>query len=205
MNDFVLMGAVMAEWTKFAERRPEGEGLFWFRIAGFKFPGTEISVEWVDKVSLHGMGYGEDEYWPGFSNWNGYQRTVPAGVEWQPIKEGDKKDAARYPGISLTVCPHCGRSPNIEPTSRWITMPVFSAREFAIHCRCRGSFGPRYNGLGNAAAAWNRRTPLVSAAHDMLSVLKAFVESRQKGDWNGVFEAEQSAEAAIAKAEGRTP
>lgn len=195
----------MAEWIKFAERRPEGKGLFWFRNADFKFPCTEISVEWVAETHLCGMGCCPDEWWPTFSHWDGYNRTVPPRTEWRAIEGSEKKGDTHYPGIELLPCPHCGRAPPVEPSPRWIGMPIYLALEFSIHCRCRGSFGPRYNGLGNAAAAWNCRTPLVSAAPDMLAVLKAFVEARQKGDRDGVFEAEQLAEALIAKAEGRTP
>lgn len=193
----------MSEWTKFAERRPEGKGLFWFRIAGFKFSDTEISVEWVAETHFCGMGYGPNEWWPTFSHWDGYNRTVPAGTEWRAIEGSEKKGDTRYPGAEFLPCPHCGRAPLVEPSSRWITMPVYSAQEFAIHCRCRGSFGPRYTGISNAAAAWNRRTPLVAAAPDLLDALKLMMN-----DWTGVQSPPRKviiARTALAKAEGREP
>jgi hypothetical protein len=163
----------MSDWIDWKDTRPAAEGqgpyFHWWRVGPVANTGT--APEWIGKIAFCRMDYAEHEYWPEFSNWNGFHRTVPALTQWKPLTNADQELVARllkqgvpdfcikartviYPGIDLEKCPFCGRLPRVKFRPRYIGACVKDAEEFAIECClpnvCR-------NTLPEAAVIWNRR------------------------------------------------
>jgi hypothetical protein len=91
---------------------------------------------------MHGMGYRDPEPWPNMSNWDGYKRTVPAGLEWRLGTPDNIRPLYSLPGIVVFACPFCGQTPHImawdRPAgggARLYTAP-FRPTHFAIRCSC---------------------------------------------------------------------
>lgn len=152
-------------WVPWTAARPTEAGHYWWRLPEASYGGLTLRPEWVCEVSPHGMGYGDSELWPDMSDWDGYRRTVQAGLEWC----GDgaaPKDAYTLPGLRLSLCPFCASSPTLLARDlpvggghRLYTTP-FRPNRFKIDCRHCGmanSFETR--DLGALIDRWNSRAP----------------------------------------------
>lgn len=153
-------GGTTNAWVAFDQQRPPQErGHFWFRVPPRNVGGLVLRPEWIEEMRLVGMGYADDEYWPGFSNWDGYQRTLERGAEWRPLDADDHDDleAVRWGGLNLAPCPFCAHVPKIEWSGPWIGAPVYRADSFRLWCRC-GLVNSGYrNSLEWLAGRWNSR------------------------------------------------
>lgn len=157
-------------WALFtADHRPP-TGLAWFRLPAAEYGSLTCRPEWVGEVSMHGMGYGDAEAWPNMSDWNGYQRTVPKGLEWRPFSDMDKaadlkKDEHVFPGITPHPCPCCGTPAAVtgryqDPGggARMWTAP-FRPNLFLIRCVVCWLRMPESRDFKALLDRWNRRTP----------------------------------------------
>jgi hypothetical protein len=147
----------MNGWKNFSGERP-GLGVYWFRIPPFNFNNESVSIEFVMKTSLHGMGHSTPEIWPGFSSWNGYRRSVPSGTQWKECEKGEKDGLFIITSANFNECPFCGKHVLLSYAPRWIGAPPFKAEYYSI--QCSGCGIPRINrftSILRAEAAWNRR------------------------------------------------
>lgn len=156
--------ATSSGWNLFTEHRPTVVGLYWWRVPARDYGGVVLQMEFVARVSAHGMGHADAELYPeGVSHWNGYERSVPELLEW---RAGDATNGAvRFPGLHLKGCPFCGGAPVLTaqdaPSGGGVYLTggrVWQANAFEIsHC------GARYfrRRLADAAELWNRRAPKV--------------------------------------------
>ena len=72
------------DWKKWSEIRPEDSTKFYrWRVSPRLILGLEMQPEWVEKMKFVGMGYADSEWWPPYSNWDGYKRTIDPTLEWQ--------------------------------------------------------------------------------------------------------------------------
>lgn len=136
----------MNDWIDWAERRPTEAKWYWWRTPARDHGGLELQMEFAAKMSLHGMGYADSELWPeNVSHWDGYHRTVPAGLQWlegveieEPPKYGHPP--VRFPSLSLSPCPFCGNQPKVEAHERprsggfYIGAKIHRANHFKIQC-----------------------------------------------------------------------
>jgi len=157
-------------WTPFTDARPPEAGLFWFRLLPASYGGVACRPEWVGEVSLCGDGGDRRNPWPNMSHWNGYERTVPAGLEWRAFSDMDKVAGLRngdhvIPGLTIWPCPHCGTPASLECDdrpegggARLYTAP-FRPNLFKITCRVCWIGTRQYRDLKALLDSWNRRTP----------------------------------------------
>ncbi len=88
--------------------------------------GRRMAVEWTDKQSLCGMGYGDSEWWPPGSTWNGYTRRLLADYWWHELPDGDDAQMrCIFHGLDLLPCPFTGNRPVMQPSTRYIGAPPF--------------------------------------------------------------------------------
>ena len=88
--------------------------------------GRRMDVEWTDKQSYCGMGYGPHEWWPPGSHWNGSSRRLYARYWWKELPEGDSGEMrCVYHGLYLLPCPFTGNLPAMSPSTRYIGAPPF--------------------------------------------------------------------------------
>lgn len=149
-------------WFTFDVARPSKDGLYWFKIDGHKFPGTDCSVEWVTTVNWCGMGYGNNEPWPRFSSWDGYRRTLPKGTMWRPAESDEKENTYRFHGTSFNLCPFCGSNPRVKWRNDDYHRPEepYRADRFSLICGkpCIIGNTHEYKTLTDLETVWNRRT-----------------------------------------------
>lgn len=150
-------------WTPFTEARPP-IGLAWFRLPEAVYGGLRCRPEWVGKVSLCGDNRNP---WPDMSYWNGWSRTVPAGLEWAPINPAAawKKGDHVIPDLTIHPCPHCGTPASLicrdDPEgggARLYTAP-FRPNSFKITCPVCWIGTGYCRDLQGLLDRWNRRTP----------------------------------------------
>src|ERR1700744_6428697 len=60
------------------------------------------------------MGYSENEWWPIFSNWDGYRRSVDKTLEWRLALPEETKDNTIWHGLKFLPCPFTGKQPTIK-------------------------------------------------------------------------------------------
>lgn len=149
-------------WTAWDLRRPAERGLYWWRVAPRDIGGMVLQPEWTDELRSVGMGYGENENWPGFSHWNGYQRSVPQGTEWRSAAPEEQK-LERWP-VELSVCPFCAAKPKLEWVwgadggGVFVGGRPYQATTFWIQClACRFARTPHYTKLTPLVRQWNTR------------------------------------------------
>jgi hypothetical protein len=151
------------EWTLWSERRPEDtKALYRWRIPERNICGMMLRPEWGSKLHCVGMGYSDNEWWPDGSHWDGYQRTVAAGLEWRLAVEGEG-EAIIWEDLNLDPDPWTGNPPIIRGSTRYIGAPVYDVESFSIH----STFGERYGftDLNRLQAAWNTRNPRAMIAY----------------------------------------
>lgn len=137
------------EWIDWDERRPDQRGLYWWRTAERDYGGLVLRPECVSLLRLVGMGYGDPELWPSFSNWDGYHRTVPKGTQWRPSADA-KEDACRFVGLSIAGCPFCESLPLV----RWAQMSSAGDIYFGSHVHQSNCFKLICDDCGMAESRW---------------------------------------------------
>lgn len=149
------------KWIPWAVARPTAPGLYWWRLPAKEYDGIPLRPEWVCRVALCGMGYADDQLWPGFSNWDGCRRTIPDGMEWS-AHPADSKDALAVPyDDDLLTCPFCGDSPRLEAEQRHQGCRLYSSpfRPNIFRVKCPGCWAgsPWHESLRQALSLWNGR------------------------------------------------
>lgn len=110
------------DWTEWAAQRPtDTTAIYRWRVGPRKICGMMLRPEWSGKMSLCGMGYRDNEYWPPFSHWNGATRSVPNDTEWR-FASADETTIF-WGGLDLLPSPFTGRPPVVEYSGRWIGAP----------------------------------------------------------------------------------
>lgn len=141
-------------WTRWSIQRPAEQMLSYrWRIPARPILGLTMSPEWTGKLRLCGMGYSDAQYWPDCSDWDGYRRSVPAGLEWRVASDNEKD--ITWVGLDLLPCPFTGKRPVVSYHGRWIGAPPFCPEYLSIRSHMVES-----NGWREAARmrdAWNRR------------------------------------------------
>lgn len=157
------MTSIERNWTAWADARPSARGLFWWRLPEAVYGGVALRPEWIEEVALHGMGYAESQLWPRFSNWDGYRRTVPAGLEWAPAEETARKGMTLIAFEGLASCPFCGAAVPLlgddrlkDGGARLYSVP-FKPWLFRAACRCGIAATPWRENVAEVLAVWNRR------------------------------------------------
>ena len=158
--------ALPLDWTDWSERRPpNAPGRYWWRIPARTIGGVEnMRPEWVAEMSLHGMGYGDNEYWPeSISHWDGYRRAMPAGLQWRAEPE-TPKNGERWPGLNIKPCPFCGGTPRLRHNERGSSGGVvicgdklWTHNNFWLEHSCVFNGSTRSGSLAWLQEAWNRR------------------------------------------------
>lgn len=153
-------------WTNWSDQRPPNDpGVYWWRIEPRTIGGLEnMRPEWVARMSLHGMGHADHEYWPdGISHWNGYKRTAPAGLQWR-CEADTPKDGERWPGLEIAPCPFCGKVPRLRHVERGSSGGVvimgdriWTHNNFWLEHRDCVVPSTAHTSLAALVAAWNRR------------------------------------------------
>lgn len=147
-------------WQKWYLRRPPNEcGSYRFRVSPREILGKVMAPEWTAKMFLCGMGYDESEWWPDFSHWDGYRRSVDASLEWRELSdiEDPKDDALIFNGLDLLPCPFTGKPPKIVQLSQWIGAPPYQLEWIGVRSAFVNSLG--WRDANALAAAWNTRSP----------------------------------------------
>ena len=144
------------EWTLWERAAPlDVRKVYKWRIPASKICGKVLRPEWSGKMSFCGVGYRDSEWWPPFSYWNGYTRSVPKGTEWRGLKEDEDADEIFWGGFNFLPCPFTGKSPKIIYMPMYIGAPPYNAEWLGIE-----SYLVRSNGWIDANAlekAWNTR------------------------------------------------
>ena len=144
----------MPEWKLWAkERPPDGEKKYRWRIPEQMVLGMNLRPEWVAKLESVGMGYSDNEWWPLFSHWDGYRRTIPKGTEWRDLEEGED-EAIIWNGLDLLPCPFSGKPPHIDYHGQWIGAPPYRAEYLILSFRFGTS---RWTNVETMQNAWNTR------------------------------------------------
>lgn len=143
-----------AEWTKWSDRRPiDTDVTYRWRISPRMILGLMLAPEFSGKMRLCGMGYADSEYWPPYSYWDGYSRSVPDDLEWR-VAQPDETDI-KWVGLDLLPCPFTGKEPKVEYSGRWIGAPPWSPESFSIKSHMVDSLG--WSNVAEMRDAWNLR------------------------------------------------
>lgn len=114
----------MSEWISWYDQRPTDiDKTYRWRVSKRLILGLEMQPEWSGKLVNVGMGYAENEYWAPYSNWDGYQRTVDASLEWREALPDEME--IKWNGFDLLPSPFTGMMPDIVPNPRWIGAPPY--------------------------------------------------------------------------------
>ena len=185
------MDAQEREWTAWETHRPTVAGLYWWRLPPAQYGGETLQPEWTCKVSLYGMGYAEKELWPSFSHWDGYHRSIPAGLEWSPAEDNEKV-AHAIPYHGLKTCPFCGGVVALIGDNslrgggaRLYSVP-FKPWRFGVSCRCGRAGSGWFETVRGATSRWNERActnpgPLPDAPHTPEWLADALIEAEKRG------------------------
>ena len=155
------------EWTPYAKRRPDREGVFKWRIPSVAIPGMVVIV--AAHMRERGAGY-VNAVSPAFDYWDGYQLHVPAGTEWM---ESDGLIVQRYEvlaieieGLSLASCIYCGKVPSISHFGR---SNPHESKEWRFDC-CRWGTTPVRTDPREIEAV--RRKAFSAASGDLLPAIR---------------------------------
>lgn len=177
------------EWKRWYDERPPNErAILAFRLRDVVVLGATVTVEWVDELHCCGMGYADAEWWPGWSHWNGYDRSLPKDLEWRrptPIEYKHCAEAYSHqrptdvtytgPNVALLPDPFTGHPPRVEGRTRFIGAGPWLLEGVSIG----GYLGAVHrSSFVEAAKVWNYRAAkdigtLVHAAHNMAGVIVA--------------------------------
>lgn len=158
-------------WRLWSEVRPtDTKAAYRWRVPERMICGMMLRPEWSGKLRLVGMGYDENEWWPGGSHWNGYVRTVANGLEWRFAEEGEVDPV--YHGLELLPSPFTGRAPKVEPKTRYIGAAPYDVESFNLKSYLVTTYG--WTDARAMQNAWNTRsTPSVD--EEMLEALESCV------------------------------
>jgi hypothetical protein len=101
-------------FNRYSEVRPTTEGAYLWRLPHATLPG--VVVEFVTHMRERNAGY-KTEVSPSFDYWDGYNLSVPAGLEWAPTDvtcDRYKTVAVRVVGVDPLPCPYCKQVPQWE-------------------------------------------------------------------------------------------
>ena len=104
-------------FKKWYDERPKNEyGVYRFKTGYKNILGMQLMPEWTEEMHCCGMGHGNPEWWPLFSYWDGWNRTVPDDLEWRELEENESKKDKNliYHGLNLLNCPFTGKQPKID-------------------------------------------------------------------------------------------
>ncbi|AIB11818.1 hypothetical protein ABAZ39_07365 [Azospirillum argentinense] len=159
------------EWTLWSERRPEDtKALYRWRIPARMICGMMLRPEWSAKLQYCGMGYGPSEWWPEYSRWDGYVRSVPDGMEWRLAREGEDAESISWGGLDLLPCPHTGGALKVTYRGRWLHAGPWDAESLSIRAWMVNSCG--WADANKMVANWNRR-PETPAADQTEAIAQA--------------------------------
>ncbi len=145
----------MMEWKLWSVVRPTKDWVYRWRIPPRDYGGLILQPEWNSKMILSGMGFGKNELWPSFSQWDGHNRTVPPGTEWRMADESEPQES--WPGLILKPCPFCGDDPKFEWEERYMHAPIFHYKSFKIRCECMFAESVSNHCLEWLVDKWNTR------------------------------------------------
>lgn len=151
-------------WIAWATQRPDQAGLYWWRARQAIYGWMPLRPEWCGKLDLMGMGYQKKQLYPYCSHWDGYQRTVPAGLEWRSAEVGDKDGDVRWPDFRVLPCPFCGATQRLQSVQGSslggvvITLTPHKHNRFWWACKCGMASTPHSENLVALVSAWNQRT-----------------------------------------------
>lgn len=162
----------MSGWTRWADARPTDlKANYRWRVSARPILGLTLQPEWTDKLHLCGMGHAENDWWPPFSHWDGYRRTVDPSLEWRVAAPGEPD--LFYGGLDLSPSPFTGLPPKIVKLGRWIGAPPYHVEWIGIKSYMVESLG--WSDAGKMRDAWNKRSPLLAAAPDLAEALEAVI------------------------------
>lgn len=141
-------------WTKWADERPTDTNLFYrWSIPARKICGLMLRPEWTGALVSCGMGFGENEWWPRWSHWDGYVRSVDPELEWRPAAKDEIE--TNWEGLDLLPDPWTGKPPKIETKRLWINAPVYEVEWFGITHQFGRSLG--WTNAADMMNQWNNR------------------------------------------------
>lgn len=147
------------DWIEWEAARPRAPGLYWWREPARAYGNLELRPEWTAKLAACGMGHAEPQLWPVFSKWDGYKRTVPAGLEWRFALPED--EPVRFPGVALKPCPFTGAEAALvgDNAPRGGCARLFQVPYRPWRFRVFGGFAvtPWHEDPARALAQWNSR------------------------------------------------
>ena len=142
------------EWKRWYDERPTDHTLTYrWRVPAREICGLVLRPEWSGKLTLCGMGYGEHEYWPDCSRWDGYNRTVEPNLEWR-LANDDEVDVA-WNGFDLLPDPWTGNPPCVTFNTSWIHAPVYEVESFGLKFAMGRTLG--WTNAKKLQEAWNTR------------------------------------------------
>lgn len=113
-------------WVRWHDERPkDGSALYRWRVPEMKILGMMLRPEWTAPLRLCGMGHSDREYWPLFSHWNGYRRTLPKGTEWRLAANDEGENNIYWGGLELDNCPFTGKVPYVGYHGQYIGAPPY--------------------------------------------------------------------------------
>lgn len=134
----------MNEWINCRDRRPTDPSILYrFRLAQpTNILGLMLQPEWIDRLHYCGVGHG-NEWWPPYSDWNGWSRSVHKDLQWQPTDYTIELDCKKlvlplgvqreiWHGFDLLPCPFTGRQPKVTWTPRYICGPIYEPKSLSI-------------------------------------------------------------------------
>lgn len=143
----------MSGWRLWKEEKAtDPTKLYRWRVSKRLILGMELQPEWGDKLSLI-LGMGCNEYWPPYSDWNGYKRTLDKTLEWREALPGEL--GIQWNGLELLPSPFTGKQPNIIYSGRWVTAPPYQPEWLGIRSYLVESLG--WTIAADMQRTWNTR------------------------------------------------
>ena len=153
-------------WYNWNNARPL-VGEYWWRAPTAVYGEVEMRPIWTEQVHMCGMGYNPfSQPWPGFSRWDGYNRTVPTDLQWAEMtaeeltpKNRHFKQRAFIP-MALKACPFCRGevelfSDEYGNGARFYS-DVYHPTQFWIRCQC-GVSTDKKTSAKKVIDTWSRR------------------------------------------------
>lgn len=141
-------------WQLWSEVRPtDTKAKYRWRVPERMICKMLLRPEWTEELYLCGMGWGPQEWWPVFSRWDGYNRSVVSGLEWRLAK--DDETEIFWGGLDLLPSPFTGKAPVVRCTTPYIGAAPYQAERLSIHSWMVESCG--WADATKMQSTWNRR------------------------------------------------